>query len=180
MKLLSHALWIRPEFLEPDKPKPPRQRAVIIGADRDGKQTEVEVDLFEQLARQQLLTVRLLVVRSVSESFEFDVAQDELALLLDEYLTVALPLPISAGYDREGYTRFIRLNVITAPTEHESGDGKRLVSARFNANFLGAAEDRSAPLAGDAFLRHDPNSQRFAAFTMMHVATIGALWSGLP
>ncbi len=180
MKLLSQAVWVRPEFLEPENTNPPRQRAMIIGTDRDGEPIEVEVDLFEQLARQQLLTVRLLVVRSVSEHLEFDVAQDTLATLLDQYLTVALPLPISAGYDREKYTQFIRLNLITAPTEHQSGDGKKLVTGRFNANFVAAAEDRSAPLAGDAFMRHDPESTRFAAFTMMHVATVGALWSGLP
>lgn len=180
MKLLSQAVWVKPEFLESEETNPPRQRAMIIGADRDGEPVEVEVDLFEQLARQQLLTVRLLVVRSVSEHLEFDAAQDKLANLLDQYLTVALPLPISAGYDREKYTQFIRLNLITAPTEHQSGDAKKLVTGRFNANFVAAAEDRSAPLAGDAFIRHDPVSRRFAAFTMMHVATIGALWSGLP
>ncbi len=180
MKLLSRAVWVKPEYLDSEQSNPPRQRAMIIGADRDGEPVEVEVDLFEQLARQQLLAVRLLVVRSVSEHLEFDSAQDRLATLLDQYLTVALPLPISAGYDREKYTQFVRLNLITAPTEYQSADGNKLVTGRFNANFVAAAEDRSAPLAGDAFMRHDPTSKRFAAFTLMHVATIGALWSGLP
>jgi len=180
MKLLAQAVWIKPEFLEETEKNPPRQRAIVIGADRDSEPVEVEVDLFEQLARQQLLTVRLLVVRSVSESLEFDVEQDKLANLLEKYVTVALPLPISAGYDREKYTQFVRLNLIAAPTEHESTEGGKLVTGRFNANFVAAAEDRSAPLAGDAFIRHDPDKKRFAAFTMMHVATIGALWSGLP
>lgn len=180
MKLLSQAIWVRPEFVDGVTKNPPEQRALVLGADRDGESIEVEVDLFEQLARQQLLTVRLLVVRAISEHLEFDHAQDTLAALLEKYLSVALPLPISAEYDREKYTQFIRLNLITAPTEHQTSDGKKLITGGFNANFVAAAEDRSAPLAGDAFLRHDPDSKRFAAFTMMHVATIGALWAGLP
>ncbi len=180
MKLLSQAVWIRPEFLETGSKNPPKQKALILGEDSDGKLKEVEVDLFEQLARQQLLTVRLLVVRTVSDNLSFDAAQDELASLLEQYLTVALPLPISAGYDREKYTQFLRMNLVAAPTEFESQDGARLVSSKFNVNFIAAAEDRSAPLAGDAFVRDEPPSKRFAAFTMMHVATIGALWVGLP
>jgi hypothetical protein len=180
MKLLSQAVWIRPEFLASGSQKPPKQKALVLGTDSEGKPLEIEVDLFEQLARQQLLTVRLLVVRSVSDNLEFDEAQDRLAQLLEQYLTVALPLPVSAGYNREKYTQFLRMNLVTAPTEFESADGARLISSKFNVNFIAAAEDRSAPLAGDAFVRDEPASKRFSAFTMMHVATIGALWVGLP
>lgn len=180
LKLLSQAVWVRPEFLDTSISNPPKQKALILGEDRDGSALEVEVDLFEQLARQQLLLVRLLVVRSVSESVGFDTQQDELGNVLEKYLTVALPLPVSAGYDRDSYTQFLRLNLVCAPTEFEMEQGSRLLSGKFNANFVAAAEDRSAPLAGDAFMRHEPPSMRFASFTMMHVAAVGALWQGLP
>jgi len=180
MKMLSQALWIKPEFLASGKKNPPKQRALVLGEDRDGKPLEVEVDLFEQLARQQLLIVRLLVVRSISESVDFDVEQNALGDVLEKYLTQALPLPVAKGYDRDKYTQFLRLNLVTAPTEFESEFGPQLVSNLFDGNFVAAAEDRSAPLAGDAFMRHEPPSERFAAFTMMHVASIGALWTGLP
>lgn len=180
MKMLSQALWIKPELLASGTKKPPKQSALVLGEDRDGKPLEVEVDLFEQLARQQLLIVRLLVVRSVSESVDFDMEQNVLGDVLEKYLTQALPLPVATGYDRDKYTQFLRLNLVTAPTEFESEFGSQLVSNRFNGNFVAAAEDRSAPLAGDAFMRHEPPSRRFAAFTMMHVASIGALWTGLP
>lgn len=180
LKLLSQAVWVRPEFLDASATNPPKQRAVILGDDRDGGALEVEVDLFEQLARQQLLLVRLLVVRSVSDNAAFDEKQDQLGNLLEKYLTLALPLPVSAGYDRDAYTQFLRLNLVCAPTEFEVEQGSKLLSGKFNGNFVAAAEDRSAPLAGDAFMRHEPPSKRFASFTMMHVAAIGALWQGLP
>lgn len=180
MKLLSQAVWVRPEFLESQVANPPKQKALILGEDSDGAAVEAEVDLFEQLARQQLLIVRLLVVRSVSETAQFDNSQDALGNLLEKYLTVALPLPVSAGYDRDSYTQFLRLNLVCAPTEFELDQASALLSGKFNANFVAAAEDRSAPLAGDAFMRHEPPSKRFASFTMMHVAAVGALWQGLP
>lgn len=180
MQLLTEAIWVRPEFLESGSATPPRQKALVLGESHDGEPVEVEIDLFEQLARQQLLTVRLLVVRSVSESLEFDEAQQHLVDVLDQYISLALPLPVSTGHDREKYTSLLRLNLVTAPTEYESVQGSRLINSSFHANFIASAEDRSAPLAGDAFVRHDESSRQFASFTMMHVAAIGALWSGLP
>lgn len=180
MQLLSEAIWVRPEFLQPTTKAPPRQRALVIGENHVGEPIEVEVDLFEQLARQQLLTVRLLVVRAVSERISFDEAQHDLVDVLDEYLSVALPLPMSTGHDREKYTSFIRLNLVLAPTEFQSAESARLVSPRFHANFIASAEDRSAPLAGDAFVRDSGPGGRFASFAMMHVASVGALWTGLP
>jgi hypothetical protein len=180
MKLLTQALWVRPEFLESGTKNPPKQKALVLGEDRDGKPLEVEVDLFEQLARQQLFIVRLLVVRSASDLVAFDSDQDALGDVLEKYLTHALPLPVATDYDRDKYTQFLRLNLVTAPTEFEPDFGSQLVGNKFNGNFVAAAEDRSAPLAGDAFMRHEPGSKRFAAFTMMHAASIGALWTGLP
>lgn len=180
MQLLAEAIWVRPEFLQSGSTTPPRQKAIVLGETHTGDPIEVEVDLFEQLARQQLLTVRLLVVKMVSETLEFDEDQQKMVDLLDRYISLALPLPVSAGNDREKYTTLLRLNLVTAPTEHQSDYGSLLINSSFHANFIASAEDRSAPLAGDAFVRHDESSGQFAAFTMMHVASIGALWSGLP
>jgi hypothetical protein len=180
LKLLAPSIWVMHEWLDSEAGNPPKQRAVVLGTKSSGALAEIDVDLFEQLARQQLLRVRLLAVRSLSKSSESDVDQDRLVDLLDKYVTLSLPLPISRDSSLDSYTAFQKLNLITNPTEFESLSGSKLVSQRYNANFLASAEDRSAPLAGDAFVRHDENSDRFASFTMMHIATLGALWSGLP
>jgi hypothetical protein len=176
LKLLAPSIWVMHEWLDSEAGNPPKQRAVVLGTKSSGALAQVDVDLFEQLARQQLLRVRLLAVRSLSKSSESDVDQDRLVDLLDKYVTLSLPLPISRDSTLDTYTAFQKLNLITNPTEFESLSGSKLVSQRYNANFLASAEDRSAPLAGDAFVRHDENSDRFASFTMMHIATLGALW----
>jgi hypothetical protein len=68
MRLLTEAIWVRPEFLESGSSTPPRQTALVLGESPNGEPIEVEIDHFEQHARQQHLTVRLLVVRSVSDN----------------------------------------------------------------------------------------------------------------
>jgi len=180
LKLLAPSVWVKHEWLDVDAGNPPKQKAVVLGINSSGGVAQVDVDLFEQLARQQLLKVRLLAVRSLSNSYQSDENQDRLVDLLDTYVTLSLPLPISRDNKLDRYTTFQKLNLITNPTEFQSSTGDRLVNQRYNANFLASAEDRSAPLAGDAFVRYDESSDRFASFTMMHVATLGALWSGLP
>jgi hypothetical protein len=73
-----------------------------------------------------------------------------------------------------------KLNLLTGPTEFIPENQERLVNHLFNAHFVASTEDRSSPLAGDAFVRFDSGSRRFAGFTMLHVATLAALWQGLP
>jgi hypothetical protein len=70
--------------------------------------------------------------------------------------------------------------LLTGPTEFIPENQERLVSPLFNAHFVASTEDRSSPLAGDAFVRFDGSNLRFAGFTMLHVATLAALWQGLP
>lgn len=180
LRMLSPAVWIRPEMLKESNDGPPQQRAVVLGANAVGTATEIEVDLFEQLARQSLSLVRLLAVRSALPDLEFDKKQDDLADLISQYLDLSLPTSISAGQSHEQVLQLIKLNLMTAPTEFHSQHGRSLVNPKFNANFIAAPEDRATPTSGDAFIRYSSTSPKFAGFTLMHVATLGGIWAGLP
>jgi hypothetical protein len=180
LKLLAPSVWVRSENLDSSKGNPPRQTAIIVGASRSGEPHEVEVDLFEQLARQNLNQIRLVVVRTAAPDLEFDQKQDELVELLNRYLEQSVPtLPYSADQDAPA-TTLAKINLLTGPTEFIPENQERMVNSLFNAHFVASTEDRSSPLAGDAFVRFDPESGRFAGFTMLHVATLAALWQGLP
>jgi len=180
LKLLSPSMWVRAEWLDESKGNPPRQTATVLGASRAGEPHQVEVDLFEQLARQNIGQMRLLVVRTAAPNVEFDQKQDELVELLGRYLDQSVP-KVSRGTDLDAPVATLsKINLLTAPTEYAPENQARLVNQLFNAHFVAATEDRSSPLAGDAFIRFDPSSGRFAGFTMLHVATLGALWQGLP
>lgn len=180
LKLLAPSVWVRSENFDPSKGNPPRQTAVIVGASRSGEPHEVEVDLFEQLARQNLNQVRLVVVRTAAPNLEFDEKQDELVELLSRYLEQSVPsFPYSSDQDAPA-TTLVKINLLSGPTEFIPENQERMVNPLFNAHFVASTEDRSGPLAGDAFVRFEPESGRFAGFTMLHVATLAALWQGLP
>jgi hypothetical protein len=178
--MLAPAMWVRQELLDPIVDGPPKQTAVVLGNKLGGSTDEVNVDLFQQLARQPLSLVRLLVVRSAIPNAAFDEKQDALVNLLSKYLDWSMPATIGASEATESVTSFVKLNLLTAPTEHTVTEGSRYVNHLFNANFLAATEDRATPTSGDAFVRYDSKTLKFAGFTMMHVASLGALWTGLP
>lgn len=180
LKMLAPAMWVRQELLDPIVDGPPKQTAVVLGNKLGGSTDEVNVDLFQQLARQPLSLVRLLVVRSAVPNAAFDEKQDALVNLLSQYLDWSMPATIGASEATESVTSFVKLNLLTAPTEHTVTEGSRYVNHLFNANFFAATEDRATPTSGDAFVRYDSKTLKFAGFTMMHVASLGALWTGLP
>jgi hypothetical protein len=180
LKMLAPAMWVREELLDPVMDGPPKQTAIVLGNKLGGATDEVMVDLFQQLARQPLSLVRLLVVRSAIPNTAFDEKQDALVSLLSKYLDWSMPATIGSSEATESITSFVKLNLLTAPTDYAAQDGARYVNHLFNANFVAATEDRATPNSGDAFVRYDQSTLKFAGFTMMHVASLGALWTGLP
>jgi hypothetical protein len=180
LKLLSPSIWIVNSSSVSKGEKPPKQKALILGNLRSGSATTIEVDLFEQLARQSLYNVRLVVVRNSIPGSAQDEEQDLLARVISEYIDLSLPMTASGKENSDAKTNFLKLNLVTTTTENVSQSARKLVGPEYHANFIASTEDRSAPLAGDAFVRFSEDSTRFAGFTMMHLATIGALWAGLP
>jgi len=180
LKMLAPAMWVREELLDPIVSGPPKQTAIVLGNKLGGAIEEVNVDLFQQLARQPLGIVRLLVVRSAIPNIDFDDKQDSLVSLLSKYLDWSMPARGGGSEVIESVTSFVKLNLLTAPTDYSAQDGARYVNHLFNANFVAATEDRATPNSGDAFVRYDQSTLKFAGFTMMHVASLGALWTGLP
>jgi hypothetical protein len=180
LKLLSPSVWILDSSSVAKGERPPKQKAVILGNVRAGSAKTFEVDLFEQLARQSLFNVRLVVVRNSIPDFAHDDEQDQLARIVSEYIDLSLPMTASGKESSAAKTSFLKLNLVTTTSENVSQSASKLVGPEYHANFIASTEDRSAPLAGDAFVRFSEDSNRFAGFTMMHLATIGALWSGLP
>ena len=180
LRMLAPAIWVRHELLKSETVRPPQQQALVLGTNQQGEVTEVEVDLFEQLARQPLNRVRLLVVRTALPDLEFDQKQDQLVDLLSEYLDWSMPAAVTVNESSEKVVDFVKLNLITSPTEHSVPTSEKYKQPRFNAHFIAAAEDRATPASGDAFIRYSETSEKFAGFTMLHVGSLGGLWIGLP
>ena len=180
LKLLGPSIWVNPERHDASAGLPPRISALVLGAAQGDEIHRIEVDLFEQLARQNLNQVRLIVVRTAVPDLAFDEKQDELVDLLAKYLEQAVPRTAASQDQDAPATTLSKINLLTGPTEFIPENQNRMVNPMFNAHFVASTEDRSNPLAGDAFVRFEPGSSRFAGFTLLHAATLGALWLGLP
>lgn len=180
LRLLAPSIWIDPEKLTSPSGAPPAVEALAIASTRAGEVKEVRVELFQQLARQHLSKVRLLVVRPALPGTSFDLIQDRFVELISGYLDISVPkIQMKSELEDEGVS-LVKLNLITGPTEHVDPDPSPMLDPLFNAHFVASAEDRSGPRTGDAFVKDHPDSDRFAGFTMLHIATLGALWQGLP
>jgi hypothetical protein len=180
LKLLSPSVWVRDLEASKSSQRPPKQKAQVLGNLRSGAKRILDVDLFEQLSRQSLFNVRLVVVRNATEVTGHDAEQDALVEMISKYVEFSLPMAESGKEDSSAKTNLVKLNLLTTTTEHVSDHARKLVGPQYNANFVASTEDRSTPLAGDAFVHCSEDDLRFAGYTMMHLATIGALWAGLP
>ncbi len=181
LRLLAPSIWVRPELLTETRGGPPRQEAIVLGASRQGGIHTVSVDLFEQLAREKISTVRLLVVRTLAETVDFDQHQDRLVEILSTYLDHAVPQVRAEGQVDVLANPLVKLNLLMSPTEHASAHFERLTNPLFHAHFIASPEDRSTPESGNAFVHYEEGSAgRFAGLTMMHAATLAGIWYGLP
>jgi hypothetical protein len=182
LKLLRPSVWVRPEEVTTFAGEPPRVKAHILGSSTTNELEEVEVDLFEQLARQGLTGTRLLVVRPLAESAQFDSEQDHAVEVLAPYLKNSIPQVPTSAVTTTDQIPFLLINLLVGPTEHVTEWAEQVVSPKhpFNAHIVASPEDRSSPFSGDAFVRYDNAGGRFAGFAMMHIATIAGFWQGLP
>lgn len=176
MGLLGPALWVRPEQVRRARSGPPRIGATILLLDGEHRLQNVEVDVFESLAQQSLTLVRLVKLRSAVPSREVDEEQDEIAGLMGDYLTKAMPMAVPTASIADQTTDLSRLTLICAPTEFQLQQRVDWAASEYGTVVVASPEDRASPWSGDAFVRDD---DRFVGFALMHLASIAGLWSGV-
>lgn len=176
MGLLGPALWVRPEQVRRARTGPPRIGATILVLDREHRLQEVEVDMFESLARESLAQVRLVKLRSAAPSREIDEEQDEIAEHVGEYLTKAMPMAVPTANVSDQSTDLSRLTLICAPTEFQLQQRVDWAASEYGTVVIASPEDRSSPWSGDAFVR---DNDRFVGFALMHLASVAGLWNGV-
>jgi hypothetical protein len=175
--LLGPAFWIFPERIQVLENQPPHVQAVVLGVNSDRTVLEISVELFEQLARENLQVVRLVKLRAATPTRESDELQDEIVTVIENYLGWAMPAADSRSSDREPVLDYQPVNLICIPTEFKASAKENFSRMRNGTTVIAAPEDRTTPWSGDAFVRDD---ERFQGFTLMHLATVSGIWHGLP
>ncbi|GAA2009012.1 hypothetical protein GCM10009739_20850 [Microbacterium ulmi] len=177
MGLLGPALWVQPERVAQTSSGPPRIVAVVLGLGADLEIARIEVDLFEALAREALTVVRLVKLRSAAPSRELDEQQDLIAERVREYVRKSMPMPNPGAPIVDQAAELKYATLICAPTEFQLKQRVDWAGSEYGVVVIASPEDRSSPWSGDAFVRDD---ERFVGFTLLHLASVAGLWSGVP
>ena len=175
--LLGPAIWVLPESVSIQEGAPPTVKATVLGISPDRTVIEIEVDLFEQLAREALRVIRLVKLRSARPSKEFDQQQDAIVRLVEKYLGWSVPSADRRLSDRDSVLDYQPINLICAPTEFKVTVRENWQRMGYGTSIVAAPEDRTSPWSADAFVRDDA---KFDGFTLMHLATVSGIWNGLP
>jgi hypothetical protein len=175
--LLGPALWVKPEGVVRQENGPPTIAATVIGVLPDRSLLTIEVDLFEQLARENLNIIRLVKVRSAAPSRDSDALQDEVVTLIDTYVQYAMPAPDRSMSEINSQQRLDSLTLLCCTTEYSAKERLSHEQRGAGATILASPEDRSTPWSTDAFVR---DGDRFLGFVLMHIATAAGLWNGIP
>ncbi len=152
-----------------------RVNASII-VESNGEMVTQEIDAFEQLAQHEFAVVRLVALRVLQEVSTISTKENELLGKVSDYVARILPMANARMNETQLVTRFLRLNLVVAPTESHSKNFETAFMGNWDMHIVASPEDRSTPWAADALVRND---QRFLRFVLMHLASTGGLWNGL-
>ena len=175
-RLLGPFIWVMPENIAMHDDQPVQVNASVFGINTLGELQQIKVDLFQELARNEFDTVRLVAVRVLRKDSS---EADNLVTLIQtlaRYVETSLPLPSAKDAAAIERTRLYRINLVIAPTESHQDHYKNVILENWNLNVVSSPEDRATPWSGDAFVRDDAKLPRFIA---MHLATLGGLWNGV-
>jgi hypothetical protein len=173
--LLGNFIWMTADDIQEEEYGPPTTRGTVWGLDEDRELTGIEVNPFDELARDKFKTVRLIAVRVLSNTFEPDESEYRKFDLLSETIRQSLPLALSE--DKPGdKTNLRRINLVVFPTELKSTNYSTVFKGQWDHHVIASPEDRKTPLSADRFVKED---SRYPKFIAMHVAATGGLWNGI-
>ena len=173
--LLGNFIWMTADDIKREEFGPPTIRGTVWGLDEDRELIPIEVNAFEEMARNNFKTVRLIAVRVLSNTFEPDEAEYAKFDLLSE--TIRLSLPLMLSQDKPGQkTDLRRINLVIFPTELQKSAYSEVFKGQWDHHVIASPEDRKTPLSADRFVKED---SRYPKFIAMHVAATGGLWNGI-
>lgn len=169
--LLQPAYWLKPSNIQPGNGKPPEILATVVG--RNGMR---DIDLFQQISRYPVKTLRLISIRTVEESSDREERQKDLLRVLSKYVKESKPQNKRIGQQEVG-TNLIKINLIFSPSEADGGSYPILHDSHWNFNIVVSPEDRALPDGFDSFTS-SANKKKQTGFILSNTATAAAIWTG--
>jgi hypothetical protein len=174
--LLGNFIWLTADDIKFEEFGPPTVGGTVWGLDEDRELVGVQINPFEEMAKNQFDFVRVIAVRVLSNTYAPDETEYKKFDLFAD--TVYKSLPLYAEGDKHGQKTDLRkINLVIYPTELQQTDYSFVFKGReWDHHVIASPEDRKTPLSGDRFVKED---SRYPKFIAMHVAATGGLWNGI-
>lgn len=169
--LIQPAYWIKPSSVSHESGRPPEVTASIIG--RNGRK---EVNLFQQLSRYSVKTLRLISIRTIDEEEKRTESQNLLIKTLAKYVGDAKPQNKRINSLDIG-NKLIKINLIFAPSEISGASYPGLHEPDWTFNIVVAPEDRATPTGFDSFIS-SKDRNKYSGFILSNTATAAGIWTG--
>jgi hypothetical protein len=169
--MLKPAFWIAEGQIQESPVGPPRIMARVTG--RNGYR---EVDLFSQLSRLDIQSIRVIAARVVGPDEKLDRQQDLAVGVIEKYIEQSRPIVTRSGGSEVGI-KILKVNLVFAPTEQKGASYVDLLESHWDVNLVVAPEDRATPTSFDGFTRH-ADKEKMNGFILLNIAATAGLWSG--
>ena len=173
--MLKPAFWVHSSDEKISSDSVPRISTCVIG--RNGRR---DIELLEYLSSQDFEQVRLIAIRTVDQTGEHDTLQDKIVDQVKNALERARPYEIASDRVDKPTTKFVRINLIFAPTSRKGASATHLLEPSWNINLVVAPEDRSTPSRFDRATRDltDSDKEVWHRFILSNAAVTGGIWAG--
>ena len=173
--MLKPAFWVHSSESRISEDAVPRITCSVIG--RNGRR---DIDLLDYLSREDFEQVRLIAIRTVDELSEHDALQDKIVDQVKNALESARPLVIKDDRADRPQTKFVRVNLVFAPTSRKGASALHLLEPGWDINLVVAPEDRSTPSRFDKATRDVTAEDKsvWHRFILSNAAAVGGIWAG--
>lgn len=173
--MLKPAFWVHSSEGKISEDAVPRITSCVIG--RNGRR---DIDLLDYLSREDFEQVRLIAIRTVDELSEHDAIQDKIVDQVKNALESARPLTIKDDRPDRPETKFVRVNLVFAPTSRKGASALHLLEPGWDINLVVAPEDRSTPSRFDKATRDVTTEDKsvWHRFILSNAAAVGGIWAG--
>jgi hypothetical protein len=173
--MLKPAFWVHSSDEKISNDSVPRITTCVIG--RNGRR---DIELLDYLSTQDFEQVRLIAIRTVDQTGEHDTLQDKIVDQVKDALERARPYEIATDRADKPTTKFVRINLIFAPTSRKGASATHLLEPSWDINLVVAPEDRSTPSRFDRATRDVTESDQavWLRFILANAAVTGGIWAG--
>ncbi len=169
--MLKPAFWICDGDIIDSTEGPPRVLATVIG--RNGSE---KIDLFSQLSRLKIQSLKVVAARVVGSDEKTDLAQDKSVALIEKYIEQSRPIRTRIDGQDTG-PKILKINLIFAPTDQKGASFLELLESHWDFNIVVAPEDRTTPNSFDGFTRY-ADGEKLNGFILSNIASTAGIWSG--